>query len=131
MKNLKNIEWVLRIGVFGEFLGHGILALQGKEGWVGWIMQFGVSDPAYASDLLYLIGLVDIILAFLVLLRPIRSALLWMTLWGFWTAALRPIVGESIWDFVERSANWAAPLALFLLLPGTQNVRDFFCSNKK
>lgn len=58
----------------------------------------------------------DIALAVLVLIKPLRPALLWMALWGFWTALLRPIVGEPIWDFVERWANWGAPLALFFLL---------------
>jgi len=36
--------------------------------------------------------------------------------WGFWTALVRPLVGEPIWDFVERWANWGAPLALYLLM---------------
>ena len=29
-KNQKKIEWILRIALFGEFLGHGIFALQLK-----------------------------------------------------------------------------------------------------
>jgi len=45
-----------------------------------------------------------------------RIPLLWMVFWGFWTALLRPIVGMPIWDFVERWANWGAPLALYFLL---------------
>jgi hypothetical protein len=36
-----------------------------------------------------------------------------MAFWGFWTALVRPLVGMPIWDFIERFANWAAPLALF------------------
>ncbi|MEK7501188.1 MAG: hypothetical protein AAB642_03630, partial [Patescibacteria group bacterium] len=112
----KKIEWVLRLAVFGEFLGHGVFAIQGKQSWVGWFETFGVSNPATATQLLFAIGLADIALAVLVLIKPLRPALLWMTLWGFWTALLRPIVGEPIWDFVERWANWGAPLALFFLL---------------
>jgi len=34
MENTKKIEWILRIAVAGEFIGHGVFALQGKEGWV-------------------------------------------------------------------------------------------------
>lgn len=112
----KKIEWVLRLAVFGEFLGHGVFAIQGKQAWIGWFGQFGVSNPTTAAQLLFAIGLMDIALAVLVLIKPLRPALLWMTLWGFWTALLRPIVGEPIWDFVERWANWGAPLALFFLL---------------
>jgi len=61
-----------------------------------------------------------------VLVKPIRVALLWAVLWGFWTALLRPIVGESFWDFVERSANWGAPLALLLMLGWPKSLREWF-----
>jgi len=36
-----------------------------------------------------------------------------MAVWGFWTALVRPLVGMSWLDFVERGANWATPLALY------------------
>jgi len=115
MHNLKAIEWVLRIAVAGEFLGHGVFALQKKQAWLEWFSAFGITNAETAGQLLFLIGILDIALAVLVLIKPIRLALLWMTFWGFWTALIRPVVGEPIWDFVERSANWGAPLALLLL----------------
>lgn len=124
--NTKLIKWVLRVAVAGEFIGHGVFALQGKEAWVGWFAIFGVSDVALATKLLFLIGLLDVALAILVLIRPIRIALLWMVFWGFWTGLLRPIVGEPIWDFIERWANWGAPLALFLLIGWPKNWKDWF-----
>ena len=116
MQNSKFLEWVLRVSVAGEFIGHGTLALQGKAQWVGWIQKFGVSDAGLALKLLMLIGAIDIILAIIVLIRPIPFLLLWMAFWGFWTAILRPLVGESFWDFIERFANWGAPLALWLVI---------------
>jgi len=116
MKNQKIIEWVLRIAVAGEFLGHGVFALQGKGQWVGWFKNFGISDADIATQILFLIGATDIALALLILIKPIRPALLWMTFWGFWTALIRPIAGDSIFEFVERSPNWGAPLALYFLL---------------
>lgn len=116
MKNSKIIEWVLRVAIFGEFLGHGVFALQGKKAWIDWIMQLtGISD-VLAIQLLTLIGLLDILVAFVILIKPYKAVILWAIIWGFWTALVRPIVGEPIWDFVERWANWGAPLALFLLL---------------
>lgn len=124
--NTKLIEWVLRISVAGEFLGHGVFALQGKETWVGWFSTFGITDVALATKLLFIVGTIDTLLAVLVLVKPIRAALLWMVLWGFWTALLRPIVGEPIWDFVERSANWGAPLALLLLLGWPKTFKEWF-----
>ena len=52
MNNSKIIEWVLRIAVAGEFIGHGVFALQGKKDWVGWFAKFGVSNPDTATQLL-------------------------------------------------------------------------------
>lgn len=115
MKN-RYMEWVLRIGVFGEFLGHGILGLQGKKQWIGWTQQLTGVDASMATQLIFLVGLLDITVACIVLIKPLKPVLLWATFWGFWTAILRPIVGESILEFIERWANWAAPLALFMLL---------------
>mgnify|MGYP001590688534 FL=1 len=109
--NIKSAEWVLRIAIAGEFAGHGVFALQSKPQWLGWFSNFGISDPGTASVLLAAVGILDIALALLVLIKPVRPALLWMTFWGFWTALVRPLVGEPIWDFVERWANWGAPLA--------------------
>jgi len=48
INNLKIAEWVLRIAVAGEFIGHGVFALQGKKDWIGWFAKFGISDPEIA-----------------------------------------------------------------------------------
>lgn len=125
----KKVEWILRIGVAGEFVGHGILALQGKQQWIGWFSNFGISDPTTAARLLFVIGFFDICLVILILFKPVRIALLWMVLWGFWTALLRPIVGESILDFVERWTNWSAPLALLMLIGWPKSLKDWFRLN--
>jgi hypothetical protein len=128
--NAKVIQWVLRIAVAGEFLGHGAFAIQGKAQWVGWFAKFGVTNPETATTLLLLIGLLDVLVALIVLFKPVRIALLWAILWGFWTALIRPIVGESGWDFVERWANWGAPLALLLLLGWPKSWKDLFSSKE-
>lgn len=123
--NLKLIEWVLRIAVAGEFIGHGVFALQGKKAWIEWFSVFGISDAELAAKLLFIIGLMDVVLALLILIKPVRIALLWMAFWGFWTALIRPIVGEPIWDFIERSANWGAPLALLLLVGWPRSFKEW------
>ncbi|HBF67267.1 MAG TPA: hypothetical protein DDW36_02475 [Candidatus Magasanikbacteria bacterium] len=123
--NTKRIEWVLRISVAGEFIGHGVFALQGKKDWVGWFAKFGVSDAETATQLLFLIGIIDIALAIFILIKPMRLPLLWMVFWGFFTALLRPIVGMPMWDFVERWANWGAPLALLLVVGWPRSVKEW------
>ncbi|OHA26967.1 MAG: hypothetical protein A3C06_04320 [Candidatus Taylorbacteria bacterium RIFCSPHIGHO2_02_FULL_46_13] len=124
MKTDKKIEWILRIGVAGEFLGHGVFALQGKADWVQWTQQLSGMDASSATTFIFIVGLVDILLALLVLVKPIRPVLLWMTFWGFWTALVRPLVGLPIWDFIERWANWAAPLALFYFYQSKKDRSD-------
>ena len=116
MTNNKKIEWLLRVGVAGEFIGHGFLAIEGKKDWVGWIVQLLNVPASTATTLLLLVGFMDVILACILLFKPIRPLLLWMAFWGFFTAILRPIVGIGWLDFIERSANWAAPLALFYFM---------------
>lgn len=113
MSNSKKIEWILRIGVAGEFLGHGVLAIIGKPQWVEWVQELTGLGASTSETVMLAVGVLDVLLAILILVKPVRVALLWMAFWGFWTALVRPLVGESIWDFIERFANWAAPLALY------------------
>lgn len=115
MDRNKKIEWILRLGVAGEFLGHGLLAIGGKADWIKWISQLTGLEASTATTLLLLFGIMDVIVALIVLVKPIRPILLWAAFWGFWTALVRPLVGIGWLDFIERFANWAAPLALYYL----------------
>lgn len=76
MNNSKTIEWVLRIAVAGEFVGHGVFALEGKKQWVDWIQKFGVADAGLAGKLLFLIGIMDLLVAAIILIKSIRIVLL-------------------------------------------------------
>src|SRR3989344_7051679 len=127
MTNEKKFEWLLRIGIAGEFLGHGLLAIGHKADWIGWIRQMIQVDVTTATTLLTIVGVCDVIVALIILIKPIKPILLWAAFWGFWTALVRPLVGDisNVWslsspwlDFVERFANWAAPLALYFYYRG-------------
>src|SRR3989344_3507973 len=127
MGNRSTIEWVLRIAVACEFLGHGVFALQGKEGWFKYFESFGIVNPDTIVPMLLIVGIMDVALALLVLVKPIRLFILWMALWGFWTALIRwPLGPDPVWDFFERWANWGAPLALLLLLGLPQSWREWW-----
>ncbi|KKQ77981.1 MAG: hypothetical protein A3A96_04405 [Candidatus Zambryskibacteria bacterium RIFCSPLOWO2_01_FULL_39_39] len=122
MTDNKKIEWALRVGVAGEFLGHGVFAIQGKADWIKWIGEMMGVDASLATTLLLLVGILDILVALIVLFRPMSKVLLWAVFWGFWTALVRPLVGLPIWDFVERFANWGAPLALYFFYRANKNT---------
>ena len=122
----KKIEWVLRISVAGSFFGHGMFAVQGKEGWFKYFEAVGISNPDTIITLLLLVGIMDIALALLTLIKPVQIALLWMAFWGLWTAMIRwPIGPDPMWDFVERWANWGAPLALLMLRGVPNKLREW------
>ena len=123
--NNKKVEWALRIAVFGAFLGHGVFALLVKQSWIPYFNAVGISN-ATAITLLPLIGILDILVAISVLVKPLRGVLIWAVFWAFLTALIRPISGEPIWDFVERAANWAAPLALLYLKGFPKKLKDIF-----
>ncbi|MDP2629221.1 MAG: hypothetical protein Q8P45_00745 [Candidatus Harrisonbacteria bacterium] len=126
----KTLEWVLRIGIFGEFLGHGVFALQQKAGWLKYFDAVGISE-ATANALMPYIGAMDIVLAILALILPFRLALLWMAVWGLWTAMIRwPIGPDPVWDFFERWANWAAPMALLLYYGWPKTARQWLSARK-
>lgn len=130
MDNQKLIKWILQISVAGEFIGHGVFALQGKKDWILWAQKLGGMEASTATQFIFFVGLVDLILAAIVLIRPVRILLLWMAFWGFWTALVRPLVGMPIWDFIERWANWGAPLALLLLMGWPKNFREWWTNSK-
>lgn len=118
------LELVLRIGVFGVFLGHGIFALEGKQKFVEMIQSMVPVDGATATSLLFAVGVVDILVAFSVLVKPQRFVLIYATAWAFITALARVTAGDPVWDFVERAANWAVPLALLLYIQFKAKIKE-------
>ena len=125
MNNEKKVEWILRIAMFGTFLGHGVFALLVKQSWIPYFASVGISESV-AVILLPLIGIMDIIIATFALIKPVRVVLIYASIWAFITALIRPISGDPIWDFVERWANWGVPLALLYLKGFPKNLRELF-----
>ncbi len=111
---MKWVVLILRIGVFGIFFGHGILAIQGNAIWINYL-QFVGFNLSLSQKILPIIGMIDVGVALSMLYKPIKPILLYAFVWAFATALIRPLAGEPIWSFVERAGNWATPLALLLL----------------
>jgi len=107
-------------------LGHGALALQLKSSFLTLIEGMTGISGSLAENLLLTIGIVDIITAIFAIVYPFRLLLMWATVWGFLTALARPVSGEPVWDFVERWANWGAPLALLYLKTIPTNFKMLF-----
>lgn len=125
MIDKKRIEFIARIGVFATFISHGFLAFNINPNWIKLITCFGFSE-IQARFLMPIIGVIDIFVAFIILLYPIRIVVFWAIFWTFFTALSRPIAGLGYIEFVERFANWILPLVLLLSQGIPKNFKDFF-----
>jgi hypothetical protein len=120
----QQLSWILRVALAMCFIGHGAFGVLTKEQWVPFFGVVGLTrDTAFA--LMPIIGMSDIALGVLVLLAPIRAAVLYMAVWALWTAALRPLSGDSVFELLERAGNYGIPLALLLLLGPARSFRDW------
>ncbi len=108
------LHWLLRLGVFMEFVGHGAFGVKTKAGWLPFFQVFSIPDHL-SWKIMPVVGSIDILLGILVLLAPRRGFLLYMAVWGTFTALLRPAAGQGWWEFLERSYNYGAPAALLVL----------------
>ncbi|MBI5391400.1 hypothetical protein HZB00_00185, partial [Candidatus Woesearchaeota archaeon] len=109
-----------------EFLGHCIFAMMQYQRFVEMLTAMtGIAGPL-ALKLIVVIGIIDISIAVLMLFFPFRLLVGYAALWGFLTALARPIAGDPIWDFVERWANWGAPLALLILRGFPRKLKEWF-----
>lgn len=114
LKVLTFIKYMLRIGVACTFIGHGLNAMTIKQNWIPLLTVYGFSVEQ-AKILMPWIGVLDILVALLVVIHPFRTVVIWAIFWTFATALTRVIAGEAVWEFIERAANWSTPLALLLL----------------
>lgn len=120
----KIIEKFSRVGVFGTFLGHGIVALGINPKWIPLITCFGFTE-VQAKTIMPYIGILDIVVAICILFFPIRIIVLWAIIWAFITALSRPISGLEFIEFIERSANWCLPLVLLITLGIPEKAKNW------
>ena len=114
MTKEQKMQFALRIGVFGTFFGHGWFALFAKPAWIPLLTSLGFSNET-ALVLLPMIGVLDIIVALIVLFKPIKLVLIWAMIWAFLAALSRLTAGQPFCEFVERTALWICPLVLLII----------------
>ncbi len=110
------LYWMFRVSLLMEFVGHGAFGIITKASWVPYFGVFGISEQ-WAYRLMPVIGTMDISMAILGFLSPRRALLAYMAFWGTFTALLRPLSGESVWEVLDRAGNYGVPFA-FLYLSG-------------
>lgn len=113
---------VLRLGAGLCFIGHGVFGLLRKEAWLPFFAFAGI-DAGTAQYLMPLVGIVDIAAGALVLASPRPVIFAYMAVWAVWTAALRPLTGDSLAELGERAGNYGVPMALLLMAWPRASVR--------
>ena len=96
------------------FIGHGAFGFITKAAWLPYFAVVGIPEPV-AWRLMPLIGAVDVTAGMAVLFAPRALALVYMSVWALWTAMLRPLAGESVFEAVERAGNYGVPFAMLVL----------------
>ncbi|HEX3386442.1 MAG TPA: hypothetical protein VHS53_14685, partial [Mucilaginibacter sp.] len=122
----KNIYYTLRFASAMCFIGHGAFGIIGKKIWLNYFAVFGI-DHTLGTQLMPVMGTIDILLGISLLIYPTRAILGWLAAWGIVTALCRPISGEPFAEFIERAGNYGVPLTLLVLcgLNGT-NLKGWF-----
>jgi hypothetical protein len=112
---VRPVHWCVRLGAAACFIGHGAFGISTKPTWVPYFALVGIpSDLAYT--LMPVVGTIDILMGIAVLVTPRPFVLLYMAVWAMWTALLRPLTGEPVFETLERAGNYGVPLAMLLLL---------------
>ncbi len=122
-KQWKWANWLLRVGISGTFIGHGLYALQVKPAWIVLITSLGLNE-AFARSAMPVIGMVDLVVAILVIVKPSKPLLVWCAFWCVATALSRITAGQSILELLERFSNIACPLALLYINNATEKMKS-------
>jgi hypothetical protein len=122
----RRLDWLLRIATAGALVGHGGFGwAMAKPAWLGYFAVLGLGPATVeAAALMAAVGLFEIGLGLLVLVRPLPALLLFVVLWKVGTELLRPLAGEPFWEFVERWSNDTAPLALLWVRGWPTTLRE-------
>lgn len=129
LDSANTFDWTLRVGAAMCFVGHGAFGVMTKPAWVAYFAVVGI-PPAAAFAWMPVIGSVDILMGCLVLFTPRPAIAVWMAGWGVWTALLRPLAGEPVWEALERAGNYGVPLALWLRMAPAATWRGFLAPGR-
>lgn len=129
--HLRITAWVLRVAIAVVFAVHGAEALMKHPRFIDYIIgtthNFTGHFPAESTavQIMRVIGIVDIIVAALVLLRPHPAVLCWMAFWGLITALARVTTFglDHHHEVFVRSAHVLAPVAVLFILRAQLHYR--------
>lgn len=111
------LSMCLRILAFLLLLGHGGLNLIMKKALIVQYTSLGFSNP---QQLAQLVGMFEIMCAFVILIKPLRSLVLILFLWKMTSELFYP--KHEIFEWVERGGSYGVLLALWMVTERTTFV---------
>jgi hypothetical protein len=120
----EKVFFLLRFGVLGCFVGHGLWGIITKAGWVPFFEIFFI-QPDTAYQLMPWVGAMDILIGLFCFFLPNRLFLVWAAFWTIFTALLRPSAGMGMSEFFERAGNYGVPIAFLYLYGCPESRRDW------
>lgn len=119
--------WILRVGAALCFIGHGAFGFITKAAWLPYFGVVGIPEP-WAWSMMPWIGALDVTAGMAVLFAPRPLPVIYMAVWALWTAWLRPLAGESVFEAIERAGNYGVPAAFLLWHGVPRSWRGLFRS---
>jgi hypothetical protein len=116
-KTMTNVITCLRVVVFLLLAGHGWLNLIQKKGLIGQYTMLGFQNPGGTAQI---IGVLEIVAAIFVLIKPIRPVLLIFLVWKIASELFYP--HYEIFEWVERGGSYGAILGLWFALGFEKNT---------
>jgi hypothetical protein len=110
-KTFNRVIICLRIIVFLLLVGHGWLNVIGKKGLLNQYNALGFSS---AGNIALTIGIIEIIAAFAVLIRPFRKMVLVLIIWKMTSELFYP--HYELFEWIERGGSYGVMLALWFAL---------------
>ncbi len=114
-KRMNRLTWALRIIVFLLLLGHGWLNIIEKKGLIDQYSRIGFGSPYMVARI---VGIMEIIAALSVLIKPIPALLIAFFIWKMATEVLYP--HYAMFEWIERGGSYGSILALWLAVRSYQ-----------
>ncbi len=118
-KTLRQVVFCLQLIVFLLLAGHGWLNLIQKKGLIQQYTNLGFSNP---HNVAITVGILEIITAFTILVRPLRPLLFILFIWKIASELFYP--HYEVFEWIERGGSYGCILALWMATAAT-SYRDW------
>lgn len=109
--NVDRVQKYLQVFGFLLLLGHGWLNIMGKQGLLNQYGAVGFDDPLLVAKI---IGMIEILGAVLILVRPTSSIILILFIWKMASETLYPTY--ELLEWIERGGSYAVLLGLWVVI---------------